>query len=141
MRAVLDTNVVVSGVIKEEGPSGQILRLCLQEKTLITVTSLEILAELRDVLRRDKIRKYHGWTDEEIDNFVAFLYTQSVVTEGKLPVSVVAEDFADNKFLACAQEGGANYLVSGDSHLIDIQVFEGIQIITPAAFLAVLQSP
>jgi len=141
MRAVLDTNVVVSGVIKEEGPSGQILRLCLQEKTLITVTSLEILAELRDVLRRDKIRKYHGWTDEEIDNFVAFLYTQSVVTEGKLPVSVVAEDFADNKFLACAQEGGAIYLVSGDTHLIDIQVFEGIQIITPAAFLVVLQSP
>lgn len=73
MRAVLDTNVIVSGVIKKEGPSGQILRLCLQEKTFISVTSLEILAEVREVLRRNKIRKYHGWTDEEIDNFVAFL--------------------------------------------------------------------
>ena len=141
MRAVLDTNVIVSGVIKEDGPSGQILRQCLQEKTFITVTSLEILAEVREVLRRDKIRKYHGWTEEEIDNFVAFLYTQSVITEGKLTVNRIAKDFADNKFLACAQEGGADYLVSGDSHLIDIQAFEGTQIITPAAFLAVLRSP
>ena len=101
---------------------------------------MEILAEVREVLRRDKIRKYHDWTDEEIDNFVAFLYTQSVITEGKLTVNRIARDFADNKFLACAQEGGANYLVSGDSHLIDIQAFEGTQIITPAAFLAVLRS-
>ena len=40
MRAVLDTNVVVSGVIKEEGPSGKILRLLLQERKFISVTSL-----------------------------------------------------------------------------------------------------
>jgi putative PIN family toxin of toxin-antitoxin system len=67
MRAVLDTNVVVSGVIKEEGPSGQILRHLLQERKFIAVTSLDILAEIREVLRRDKIRKYHAWTDEQID--------------------------------------------------------------------------
>src|SRR3989338_625243 len=117
MRAVLDTNVVVSGVIKEEGPSGKILRLLVQERKFTAVTSLEILAEIREVLRREKIQRYHGWADEQVDIFVAFLYTQSVVTEGKLTVNIVSKDPQDNKFLACAQEGKADYLVSGDGHL------------------------
>jgi len=141
MRAVLDTNVVVSGVIKEQGPSGQILSLLLRERKFVSVTSLEILAEMREVLRREKIRKYHGWTGEQVDIFVAFLYAQSVVTEGRVTVDIVSKDPQDNKFLACAQEGNADYLVSGDNHLLDIKTFGSAQIASPAAFLAVLQSP
>jgi putative PIN family toxin of toxin-antitoxin system len=138
MRAVLDTNVVVSGVIKEEGPSGRILRLLLERK-FTALTSLEILAEIREVLRREKIRRYHGWTDEQVDIFVTFLYSQSIVTEGKLTVDIVTQDPDDDKFLACAREGKADYLVSGDDHLLEFRAYEGTQIITPAAFLAILQ--
>ena len=141
MRAVLDTNVVVSGVIKEEGPSGKIRRLLLQERKFVSVTSLEILAEIREVLRREKIRKYHGWTREQVDIFVAFLYAQSAATEGKLTVSIVSKDPEDNKFLACAQEGKADYLVTGDDDLLNIKSHEGTLIVPPAAFLPVLQSP
>ncbi len=140
MRAVLDTNVVVSGVIKKEGPSGQILRLFLQERKFTAVTSLEILAEIRAVLRREKIRKYHAWTDEQIDVFVAFLYAQSVVTEGNLTVNVITTDSQDNKFLACAQEGSADYLVTGDDDLLQVKSYEGALIIPPATFLALLKS-
>jgi putative PIN family toxin of toxin-antitoxin system len=141
MRAVLDTNIIVSGVIKEEGPSGKILRFLLQERKFISVTSLEILAEIREVLRREKIRKYHGWTHEQVDMFVAVLYAQSVVTEGELTVSIVSRDPEDNKFLACAQEGKADYLVTGDDDLLNIKSHEGTLIVPPAAFLSVLQSP
>lgn len=140
MKAVLDTNVVVSGVIKEEGPPGQILRLLLQERKFTAITSLEILAEIREVLGREKIRKYHGWTDEQIDTFVALLYAQSVVTEGKLTVHIITKDPQDNKLLACAQEGNVEYLVSGNDHLLELKSHEGTQIITPATFLALLQS-
>jgi len=73
--------------------------------------------------------------------FVAVLHTQSVVTEGKLTANIVTQDPDDNKFLACAREGQADCLVSGDGHLLGLEVYEGTQIITPAAFLAVLQSP
>lgn len=139
MRAVLDTNVVVSGIIKEQGPSGQILRLLFQDRKFIAVTSLDILAEIREVLRRAKIRKYHEWTDEQIDTFITFFYSQSVVTEGKLTVNLT-RDPHDDKFLACAREGSAEYLVSGDDDLLQIKVFERTQIVRPAAFLAVLQS-
>lgn len=139
MKAVLDTNVVVSGIIKEEGPSGQILRLLFQDRKFIAVTSLDILAEIRQVLRRAKIRKYHGWTDEQIDTFIIFFFAQSAVTEGKLTVNL-SRDPHDNKFLACAREGNAEYLVSGDDDLLQIKVFHGTQIVSPAAFLAVLRS-
>ena len=140
MKAVLDTNVVVSGIIKEEGPAGQILRLLFQDRKFISITSLDILAEIREVLPRPKIRKYHGWTNEQIDAFVTFLYAQSVVTEGKLAVKI-ARDPQDDKFLACATEGTADYLVSGDEDLHQIKVYEGTQIVSPADFLDILQSP
>lgn len=139
MKAVLDTNVVVSGIIKEEGPAGQILRLLLQEGKFTAVTSVEILAEIRQVLLRPKIRKYHGWTDEQIDTFVTFLYTQSLVTEGKLPVNV-ARDPSDNKFLSCAREAVVEYLVSGDDDLLELKAYEGTAIVSPAAFLDTLKS-
>ena len=140
MKAVLDTNVVVSGIIKEEGPAGQILRLLIQDRKFISITSLDILAEIREVLPRPKIRKYHGWTNEQLDAFVTFLYAQSVVTEGKLAVKI-ARDPQDDKFLACATEGTADYLVSGDEDLLQIKVYEGTQIVSPADFLDILQSP
>ena len=140
MRAVLDTNVVVSGVIKKEGPSGQILSLCLEEGKFIAVTSLDILAEIRAVLGRAKIRKYHAWTDEQIEIFVAFLYTQSIVTPGNLIVNVITTDLDDNKLLACAREGNADYLVTGDGDLLQLDTYEDTRILRPAAFLALLKS-
>lgn len=139
MRVVLDTNVVVSGVIKEEAPPGQILRRLFHARQFISVTSLEILAEVREVLQRPRVRRYHGWTDEEIDAFVTFLYAESDVTEGKLTVNV-ARDPQDNKFLACASEGNADYLVSGDDDLLQLEVFERTQIVRPRVFLETLQS-
>jgi len=140
MKAVLDTNVVVSGVIKSEGPPGQILRAFLEEGRFTSVTSLEILAEIREALSREKIRKYHGWTDEQIDSFVAFLYAQSVATEGKFAVDLITKDPRDNKFLACAWEGNAEHLVTGDDHLLELGVYGGTRILSPAAFLVLLQA-
>jgi putative PIN family toxin of toxin-antitoxin system len=140
VKAVLDANVVVSGIIKEEGPPGQILRRLFHEEQFVSVTSLEILSEIKEVLGRGKIRKYHGWTDDQIDSFIVFMYVRSVVTESELSVNVIAGDPADNKFLACAQEGRADYLVSGDDHLLALTVYEGTRIISPAAFLSILQS-
>ena len=139
MRVVLDTNVVVSGVIKQESPPGQILSQFFQERKFISITSFEILAEIREVLQRPKVRRYHGWTNEEIDAFVTFLYAQSVVTEGTRTLNV-ARDPQDNKFLACASEGSAEYPVSGDDDLLQIKVFERTQIVRPRTFLETLQS-
>ena len=63
------------------------------------------------------------------------------MTEGKLTVNLVSKDPEDNKFLACAQEGQADYLVTGDDDLLTVKGYEGTLIVPPAAFLPVLQSP
>jgi putative PIN family toxin of toxin-antitoxin system len=73
-------------------------------------------------------------------HLVAFLYTQSVVTQGKLTVDIVTRDREDNKLLACAQEGNADYLITGDDDLLQINSHEGTRIIPPADFLSILKS-
>ncbi len=62
-----------------------------------------------------------------------------MVTEGKLAVNVVAKDPEDNKFLGCALEGNADYLVGGDDHLLEVKDYEGRRIVPPTTFLALLQ--
>jgi len=67
------------------------------------------------------------------------LRTEAVQTKGALHVKVIADDPDDDKFLACATEGGADYVVSGDHHLLNLNSYQGICIVTPAAFLHVLK--
>jgi hypothetical protein len=63
-----------------------------------------------------------------------------VVTEGKLAVGLIAKDPRDNKFLACAREGNAEYLVTGDDHLLGLGVYGETRILSPATFLLLLQA-
>jgi predicted nucleic acid-binding protein len=50
-------------------------------------------------------------------------------------LNVVQADPADNRYLECAVEGGASYIVAGDKHLLDLKEYEGIVILPPAGFL------
>ncbi|MFQ5962669.1 MAG: putative toxin-antitoxin system toxin component, PIN family [Candidatus Scalinduaceae bacterium] len=131
IRAVLDTNVIVSGVIKENGVPGKLLKSFLEENKFLLITSLEILREVALVLKYQKIRKIHGWSDEKIVAFLLGLHAVSLVTEGKVNVEVVKDDPDDNKFVCCALEGNADYIVTGDAHLKQLGEYKGIKIITP----------
>jgi len=59
----------------------------------------------------------------------------ALLTAGTTPVEAIPEDPTDEKFLACALEGEADYVVTGDEHLLRLGVWHGITIITPAAFV------
>jgi predicted nucleic acid-binding protein len=61
------------------------------------------------------------------------------VTTGKYKVEVVSADADDNKFLECALEGQADLIVSGDQHLKDLKIFQGIEIISPDELLKKLR--
>jgi PIN domain len=69
IRVVLDANVVVSGVLSDNGVPGRILKAWKAERFHL-VSSAAILDELRRVLRYPKIRRYHGWSHAEILEFV-----------------------------------------------------------------------
>jgi predicted nucleic acid-binding protein len=51
-----------------------------------------------------------------------------------------SRDPQDNLFLACALEGHADYVVSGDAHLLEIKYYHGVQIVTPRQFLGLLKA-
>ncbi len=137
MRAVLDANLFVSASIEPLGKPAQILDAWRSGLFDLLVRD-DILAEIADVLRRPRIHKRHGWTDEQIDNFLALLREVAVVTQGALQVTVVADDPDDDMYLACALEGEADYLVSGDDHLRALGSYRGIPILSAPQFLAML---
>ena len=138
IRAVLDTNVIVSGVIRQQGSPGRVLKAALEERKFTLVTSPVLLQEVAEILWEDKIRKYHQWNQSQLLAFVARLHRQSYVTPGQLAVRAIIEDPADDAVLSCAKEAGAAYVVTGDEHLLALREYGGIKIINPAGFLSVL---
>lgn len=132
--AVLDANVLVSAVIHAQGAPGQVLAAWRAELFGLLVSE-SILSELNRVLRYPKLAKYHQWSDQRLRTFLDDLKHLAVMVPGETDLSVVAADPSDDRYLECAVEGEADYVVSGDQHLLELQVYQGIQIITPKAFL------
>jgi len=88
-------------------------------------------------LRRPRIRDRLGWTEEEIVGFVTTLAETAVVVEPEEELSVVRDE-ADNRVIEAAVAGEVDYVVTGDTDLLRLGSFEGVQIVTPARFAAIL---
>ena len=139
LRAVLDANVLTSALIRPQGPPGQIMALLLKEQAFELIVSDAILAELRRCLTYPRVRKYLTATDAELDLWVTGLGVVADVVTGERMLSVVEADPDDDKYLAAAIEGRADYVVSGDKHLLDIRAYEEIRIIPPRLFLTIMR--
>ncbi|RJQ52072.1 MAG: putative toxin-antitoxin system toxin component, PIN family [Actinobacteria bacterium] len=137
LRAVLDTNIVVSGTISSSGAPYDVLQAWRQRRFTL-VTSPDILLEIQRVFDYPKIRKSYDLEPKTIKAIIARLNKYSVVTAGKVKVSAIDDDPTDNMFLACAKEAEADFIVTGDSHLLDLKSFEGIPIVSPRYFLNTL---
>jgi len=135
VRAVLDANVVLSALIRPEGPPGRILVGLLRDAAFELVASPATIEELRRTLRYPKVRKHLNLSAEELDLWVDAFRAIAVVVEGKVSHPIIAADPADDIYLAAAVDGLAEFLVSGDRHLLDLVEHEGIRIVTPRAFL------
>jgi hypothetical protein len=72
---------------------------------------------------------------EEIEVFLKKLMKVVVIIRSGARLDVIKDDPSDNKYLECAVEGKADYIISGDKHLTDLQFFRGIKIMDPAKFL------
>ena len=137
IRAVLDANVVVSGILSQKGIPGTILRAWREERFEL-VTTEAILEEITRVLRYPKIAKRHEWSEKHIAAFVEDLRHLAILTPGELRLAVVREDPSDDRYLECALEGEAEYIVTGDRHLLELGQLRGIEIVKPTAFLQLI---
>jgi putative PIN family toxin of toxin-antitoxin system len=139
MRVVLDANVFVSSILSAAGTPARILDAWRDERFQLMMSDA-ILDEIGRVLRYPKIVARHGWTDAEIDRFLHILTTLAINTPGSLMLDVIADDPSDNRYLECAVEGSADFVVSGDRDLLALGSYEGIAIVQPSAFLEHLTS-
>ncbi len=137
LRVVLDTNVIVSGLIRPAGVPGRVLEHFLSE-TFAVVVSPDLVDELRRSLRRPRVRRYVGLSNDEIEGRIAQFETLADPVEGTLELEVKLRDVDDIKVLIAAIEGRADYVVTGDGDLLTLGEHEGIQIVTPRAFLNLL---
>ncbi|HBA82870.1 MAG TPA: putative toxin-antitoxin system toxin component, PIN family [Verrucomicrobia bacterium] len=134
MRLVVDTNLIVSGLIWGGTPFQLLTRIeCGQD---ILFVSRDMLLELQNVLNYPKIasvlaRRHVSW-----DDLVRWAIEKSTLIVPKpLPNTVISEDPSDDKFLACAKACCADFLVSGDRHLLKLRVWERIPIVSASDYI------
>jgi putative PIN family toxin of toxin-antitoxin system len=129
VRSVLDTNVVVSGLLFPGSiPSQAILRA----QTGNVLSSASMRAELLDVFSRSRFARY-ATRDHRLQLANAFiLATEEVLVTAPIHV---CRDPRDDKFLEAAIHGRADLIVTGDFDLLALDPFHGVRIVTPTAFL------
>ena len=132
LRVVLDTNVYASAFNFPHGKVAFIWEHALKG-TYTLLISPAIVAELANVLR-EKFK----WPEGEIKARAKRFSRMAEIITPKIVPNVIKDDPTDNHILACAREGQADLIVSGDKHLRRIKVYEGIPIIRPTDFLHTL---
>lgn len=134
MRAVLDTNVLVSALISPGGPSAALL-LELRAGAFELVVSPTLLGELREVLGREKFRRYV--TEAEVVGYVDLIGHAATILDDPAPSARPLSADPDDEYLVdLARAAAADVLVSGDAHLLDLR--NRLPVMTPAEFLATL---
>jgi putative PIN family toxin of toxin-antitoxin system len=137
MRVVLDTNVLVSSILRVDTPPASIRNAWLNAAFELIISNT-LLKELQSVLDRPKIRKNVRWSAGESERLLAAIEQNAMFVTPSQKISIVAADPSDNRVLEAALTGHADYIVTGDQHLLELGNFEGIEIVTPARFVAVL---
>jgi putative PIN family toxin of toxin-antitoxin system len=134
MRAVIDTSVLVSGLISPQGTTGSVLKT-LRDGLFTILYSSESILEVVEVLGRDKFRQKYHIEPDDISALVNLIRLRGEAVYVNLKV-VECRDPKDDKFLEAALAGNADCLVSGDQDLLSMNPFRDIPILSPAEFLA-----
>ena len=127
---MFDTNVLISGYLWKGLARRALEKVRSREWALLI--SNDAIDELIRVLAYDKF----GLKPEEIGPIVRDLTEISEFVEVRTQIQIIEDDPTDNIFLALAIDGGADVIVSGDHHLLDLEEFEGIPITSIRKFLA-----
>lgn len=129
IKVILDTNVLVSGIFFS-GPPARILK-AWQDGRFQIALSEEILNEYRRVIQSLAAKLGHI----DFEPILETLLIESELVPSWSFESPVCEDPDDDKFLACAMVSHANYLITGDNHLLKIGNFIDTRIVTPRQFI------
>lgn len=125
IRAVLDTNIYVGALIRPTGLAARIFQAAI-EGQFEFVTSPQIRQEIGEVLFYPEVRLKHKKSAEVTQRFLQRIEQVSIKVLGDLGLKVVADDPEDDKFIIAAVQGEAQYIVSRDSHLLELKSYQNI---------------
>jgi putative PIN family toxin of toxin-antitoxin system len=137
VKAVIDTNVIVSGLISPRGTPCRILKAWESERFFLC-TSSEIVEEIARVLRYSKIRSKYHVKQTDIENVLLSLRQDTEFV--KNPPTVKTEGIPSNdiKFFACGLACRSDFIVTGDKCLLHKKSFHDIRVVSPRVFLDIL---
>ena len=131
MKVVIDTNIIISAAISEDGTSAKIFELFLLKK-IINYTSEDIIREVEEVINRPLFNEY---INEEYKEFIISNFKLiSMVVKPVFDEKAVVMDESDNKFINCALSVKAD-IISGDKHLLQLGNYKGIKVHSAKSFL------
>ena len=133
IRVVADTNIVLSAYFWDGLPE-KLLLLARTGDCELLVTD-QLITELRTVLSRDKFTRNFAAIGLNVDTLIGdYSALVKFVEPAKIPPTIL-DDPPDDNVLACAVGGEAQFIVSGNRHLLRFKQFQGIEIKTVADFL------
>jgi len=134
LKLVLDTNTIVSAFFWE-GNEAELIRKIEQNKAQLFITK-EILDEIEKVIKRPKFNELLDRTNQTPEQILAKLISLSRLVIGpKLKKIIIKDDFSDDKFIECAVNAKADYIILGDNHLLKLRKYNQIKIIKTSEVL------
>jgi hypothetical protein len=131
IRVVLDTNVIISALLKEGSAPALVLSLVLEGHIQLCVTE-EIFAEYKGVLSREK---FQSLDQANVRKALLSIKRKSSWVSPSTRINVIKIDPEDNKFLECALEAKAHYLITGNRKHFPMAHYDKTRIMSPSDFL------
>ncbi|HZW54842.1 MAG TPA: putative toxin-antitoxin system toxin component, PIN family [Nitrososphaerales archaeon] len=133
--AVFDTNVLVSALIRAGKPR-ELWNMVLDDKVQL-VTSIQLLSEFDEVVSRPQFSRYIRRTG--LMRFRKILFRNARITRIRSRVDLITEDADDYAVLEAAYNGRADYIISGDAHLLKLESYRGVRIVTIDEMLEIVK--
>jgi putative PIN family toxin of toxin-antitoxin system len=131
LKVVFDTNIFISAFVIPGGKAEEVyLRVLRGDFDLCS--SVAILTETAQ-----KLREKFGWPENQIVRLLQAISKVATVIKTRAHLHVLADE-PDNRILECAVEAAADFIVTGDKHLLSLKNFQYIRIITLSNFLKIL---
>jgi putative PIN family toxin of toxin-antitoxin system len=139
MIVVLDTNVIISALLSASGAPAEIINHW-QAGEFNNATSKLLIKELENGLTYPKVVEYLKASVNDTLSFLRYFRQFSEVVEPDFSLNIIRDDPDDNRVLECAIAANVAYIISGDKHLLALEEFRGVVILTPTNFNSFLKT-
>ena len=133
-KVVLDTNTLISGILWD-GNEARVIEEAENNKVQLFI-SQKLLQELEGVLKREKFTRKLEGKESTVEQVVAKIALIATLIEPAKKINIIKDDPDDNRVLECAVTAKADVIISGDKHLLKLQTYSGIDIMSDRDFLS-----